>query len=210
MRTITCEETEEQVWLHALSLPPPPHFSICKVKNKLFHFFSCIFPLIQTNEFASPCCRLQSNVLLRSISEGEVSTVQPGAGTELWAAQVRSSPAWDLIVVLQRKPSAVILWKSGSSEACGCCSTFNKTPPAHTTLVGSTASIQWAQTHSPVKASCSYLFSRAQHEGPNRTQPCAEISQTSCQLLWMMRVSYLVQHHQLHFVPRSQDCTMFL
>lgn len=34
-------------------------------------------------------------------------------------------------------------------------------------------------------------------EDPREPQPCAEISQTSCQPPRMMRVGYLVQHHQL-------------
>lgn len=76
-----------------------------------------------------------------------------------------------------------------------CCFLFNKNPPAHTILVRSTASSQWVQTHFPGKAYCTCLISSV--EDPREPQPCAEISQTSCQPPRMMRVGYLVQHHQL-------------
>lgn len=72
-----------------------------------------------------------------------MSTEQPGAGTELWAAQVRSSLAWGLK----------------------------------------------AHFYASQKTQCCELL--------KNNQPCAEISQTSCQPPRMMRVGYLVQHHQL-------------
>lgn len=137
-----CEETEEQVWLHALSLPPPLTSQFAKLKIRFFSF-SCSFPLIQTNESASPCCQLQSTFCFGASQKERWAL----CSQELWAAQVRNSLVWDLIFCASEKTQCCEFLKIRQLKSAWlCCFLFNKTPPAHTILVGSTASIQWAHT----------------------------------------------------------------